>query len=320
MPVLDYEREQPAAPPPPPKKRGFFGFGKSEPEAEPKKASDRTDVIYRFRSSWDEDNVVPNLDHFLESGLAAQARGIVIGSWYAGDADRTPEEIVDLLVKSSQRLPRLAAIYLGDLTSEENEMSWIHQCDLTPLLEAFPQLQLLRTRGGDGLKLSKPEHAKLRGLALETGGLDVDVIRSVCTASFPSLEYLELWLGTEEYGANHGIADLQPILSGRLFPNLKYLGLRNSHITDDIAAVVVNSPILQQIETLDLSLGVLTDEGAKSLLKLPASPTLKNLNLHYNYITPELIAQLQKLPVTVDASKPSNMDDHDEWRFVAVGE
>ena len=319
MPVLDYERDQPAAAPPP-KKRGFFSFGKSESEPEPKKASDRTDVIYRFRSSWDEDNLVPNLEHFLESGLAAQARGIVIGSWYADQPDRTAEGVVELLVKSASKLPQLAAIYLGDITSEENEMSWIHQCDLTPLLEAFPQLQLLRTRGGDGLKLSKPEHAKLRGLALETGGLDVDVIRSVCMARFPSLEYLELWLGTDEYGANHGVADLQPILSGRLFPNLKYLGLRNSHIADDIAAVVVNSPVLQQIETLDLSLGVLTDEGAKSLLKLPASATLKNLNLHYNYISPDLIAQLQKSPVTMDASKPSNMDDDDEWRFVAVGE
>ena len=172
MPVLDYEREQPAAAASPPKKRGFFSFGKSEPEAEPKKTSDRTDVIYRFRSSWDEDNLVPNLEHFLESSLAAQARGMVIGSWYADEPDRTAEGVVELLVKSAAKLPQVTAIYLGDITSEENEMSWIHQCDLTPLLEAFPQLQLLRTRGGDGLKLSKPEHAKLRGLALETGGLD----------------------------------------------------------------------------------------------------------------------------------------------------
>jgi hypothetical protein len=313
--VIDYERGEAPAP----KKRGFLGFGKSEP-AISDSTSRRTDVIYRFRSDWDDDKLIPNLEHFLASDIAQEARGLVIGSWHGDDPDRTAEGVVELLVKSKERLPKLAAIYMGDITSEENEMSWIHQCDLAPLLQAFPQLQLLRSRGGDGLKLSSPEHAKLRGLAMETGGMDADVIRSVCMSKFPALEYLELWLGTDEYGANHSVADLQPILSGRLFPRLKYLGLRNSHLADEIAAVIVNSPILQQIETLDLSLGVLTDEGAKSLLKLRSSPTLKTLNLHYNYITPSLIDQLKKLPVSVDTSKPSNMEEDDEWRFVAVGE
>jgi hypothetical protein len=191
---------------------------------------------------------------------------------------------------------------------------------LSPLLAAFPKLQLLRARGGTGLKLSSPQHENLRALALETGGMDVSVIRSVCLSNFPNLEYLELWLGTDEYGANHAIADLQPILSGRLFPKLKYLGLRNSQMADEIAGVVVNSPLIQRLETLDLSLGVLTDEGARALLKLPPSPTLKKLNLHYNYISADLIRQLKALPLTVDASKPSDMEEDDEWRFVAVGE
>jgi hypothetical protein len=113
---------------------------------------------------------------------------------------------------------------------------------------------------------------------------------------------------------------LQPLLSGKLFPKLKYLGLRNCQHADDVAAVVVNSPLIQRIETLDLSLGVLTDDGARALLKLPASPTLKKLNLHYNFIGADLIRQLKALPLTVDASKPSSMDSEDEWRFVAVGE
>ncbi|MBK8475276.1 MAG: hypothetical protein IPL39_02930 [Opitutaceae bacterium] len=140
-------------------------------------------------------------------------------------------------------------------------------------------------------------------------------------SELPKLEYLELWLGTDEYGANHTVADLQPILSGRLFPNLKYLGLRNSQLADEIAAVVVNSPLIQHIETLDLSLGTLSDEGARALLKLPASPTLKRLNLHYNFFSADLIRQLKALPLTVDASKPSDMDiDDEESRFVAVGE
>jgi predicted DNA-binding WGR domain protein len=294
-------------------------IGRRVVDFDPEKSSTK-DVVYRFRSNWDEDNLLPNLKQFLAGDLAPHARGLVIGAWHGEDPEKSPEEIIQLLVKSRARLPNLSAIYVGDITSEENEISWIHQCDLSPLLAAFPSLQLLRSRGGDGLALSNPSHANLRALAIETGGLDVSVIRSVCTADLPRLEYLELWLGTEDYGANHTVADLQPILSGRLFPQLKYLGLRNAQHADDLAAVLVNSPLLQRIETLDLSLGVLTDEGAKALLQLPASPTLKRLNLHYNYVGAELARQLKALPLTVDLSKPSEMEDEEEWRFVAVGE
>ena len=294
-------------------------IGKRVADYDPEKAA-RTDVVYRFRSDWENNEVLPNLEHFVGTGAAAEATALVIGAWHGDEPECTSADVIELLVKSKDRLPKLAALYIGDMTSEENEISWIKQSDLSPLLKAFPTLQLLRARGGDGLALSAPEHATLRGLALETGGLDVSVIRSVCTSKFPKLEYLELWLGTDEYGANHSIADLQPILSGRLFPELKYLGLRNCQQADELAAVVVNSPVLQRIETLDLSLGVLTDEGAKALLKLPPSPTLKKLNLHYNYISAELLRQLKALPLAVDASKPGDMDPNDEWRFVAVGE
>ena len=117
------------------------------------------------------------------------------------------------------------------------------------------------------------------------GGLDASVIKSIALSSFPNLEHLELWLGTDEYGGDHSMDDLEPLLAGRLFPKLRYLGLRNSQMADEIAAAVVRSPLLQRIETLDLSLGILTDEGARALLELPASPTLKKLNLHYNYIS-----------------------------------
>lgn len=294
-------------------------IGKRVVDFDPEKPA-RADVVYRFRSDYDNNEVIPHLEQFLASEAAAKSAAIIIGAWHGDDSETDSSEVIATLVKGKARLPNLAAIYVGDMTSEENEMSWIHQSDLSPLLAAFPGLQLLRARGGSGLALSQPRHEQLRALALETGGMDVEVLRSVCTSNFPNLEYLELWLGTDEYGGNTSVSDLQPILSGRLFPKLRYLGLRNCQYADDLAGVVVNSPLLQRIETLDLSLGVLTDEGAQALLKLPPSPTLKKLNLHYNYISAELIRKLKALPLTVDASKPSDMDGDEEWRFVAVGE
>lgn len=294
-------------------------IGKRVVDYDPEKPA-RADLVYRFRSDWENNEVIPHLEHFLASEVAPETTALVIGAWHGDDSDNTPEAVLQVLTQGKARLPNLAAIYIGDITSEENEISWINQCDLSPLLTAFPKLQLLRARGGTQLELSSPKHENLRGLALETGGMDVSVIRSICMSDLPNLEYLELWLGTDEYGGNSTMADLQPILSGKLFPKLKYLGLRNCQYADDLAGVVVNSPLIDRIETLDLSLGVLTDEGAKALLKLPPSPTLKRLNLHYNYFSAEMVRQLKALPLTVDASKPADMDEDDEWRFVAVGE
>jgi predicted DNA-binding WGR domain protein len=277
----------------------------------------RSDVVYRLRATWEKEELP--LESFLASEAAAQARGLVIGAWQVDDSSVDSSSVVSTLARAAGRLGKLVALYLGDIVSEECEISWINQCDLTPLLQAFPSLQLLRVRGGEGLALSAPRHACLRGLALEAGGLDVGVIRSVCQADFPELEYLELWLGTSDYGATATVADLQPLLSGRLFPKLKYLGLRNSELADELAGVLVNSPVVERLETLDLSLGVLTDEGGQSLLKL-SSPTLKKLNLHYNYFSPELSRQLKALPFAVDVSRPADMEEEEEWRFVAVGE
>lgn len=296
-------------------------IGKRVADYDPeKKPATGGKTVYRFRSDYDEANCIPHLTHFLETDAAGEAIGIIIGNWAGEDCDGDPIEVIELLCKTRDRLKSLKAIYLGDIVSEENEMSWIHQADVTPLLEAFPDLELLRTRGGTDLDISKPKHAKLRALICESGGLPAEVVRAVGRSEFPSLEHLELWLGTDEYGGDSTVEDLQPILSGDLFPNLKYLGLRNCQFVDDIAAVIVNSPLVERIETLDLSLGVMTDEGGRALLSLPTGGTLQHASLHYNYLTSEVSKLLGKLPIKLDLSKPSHMEDEEEWRFVAIGE
>ncbi len=279
----------------------------------------RSDVAYRFRSDWDDDQIVPALEHFLATPAALEATAIVIGAWFGDESSNTPDEVLDVLIQNRARVPKLTALFVGDVTSEENEMSWITQTDMAPLLTAFPDLQLLRTRGGTDLKLTPLKHTNLRALAMETGGMDASVVRSVCSSDFERLEHLELWLGTDEYGATVRVEDLQPLLSGKLFPNLKYLGLRNSQIADQIAVVVVNSPLVQRLETLDLSLGTLSDEGGEALLHLKDSQ-LKKLNLHYHYMSPEMVKRLRALPFPVDATTPPDMEVDEEDRFVAVGE
>ncbi|MFD0890036.1 leucine-rich repeat domain-containing protein, partial [Streptosporangium algeriense] len=159
---------------------------------------------------------------------------LIIGNW--GNAyESDSSEAVRLLTEHAGRLPALRTLYLGAIPSEEAEISWIQQSDVTPLLTAFPLLERLEVRGGSGLGLRPVRHEHLRDLTVESGGLPAGVIRSVAESTLPALEHLELWLGVSEYGGDATLADMQGILSGERLPALRHLGLQDSEIQDEIA-------------------------------------------------------------------------------------
>ncbi len=281
-------------------------------------------TVYRIHYSWDgegESDFSEKLEQFLQSDAPLTAQGFVIGNWSA-DGPESIEPIVERVVNDAKKFPELVALFVGDIAQEESEISWIEQTNLTPLLNAFPKLQLLRARGGTGIGFKSAKHKTLRALGIETGGLPKQVVGELCKAEFPNLEYLELWLGDPGYGGDVSVNDLQPIFKGKLFPKLKYLGLRNSEIADDIAGVIVSSPIIKQIETLDLSLGTLTDEGAGALLKLPQDANLKRLDVHHHFLSNAMMKELKKLPFSLNVSEQQTPDDwgDGERRFVAISE
>jgi hypothetical protein len=271
--------------------------------------------------SWDDQQaeLLDRLQALTEQQGADQLRALVIGAWSGDDSSKSSDTIIQALVQAQDRLSGLTALFLGDITYEENEISWIQQSDVAPLLNAFPRLEIFRVRGGNGLKLSLVRHQALRELIVETGGLPRSVLREICRCEFPNLEHLELWLGVNTYGWDGGVEDLQPLLAGKIFPRLTYLGLRNSEIADDIAPVVVNAPILQRLHVLDLSYGTLSDAGAQALLKLPKGLPLQELDLSHHYMTKKMVEQLKKrLPYTIVAD--DGQDPDEEWRSVWVSE
>jgi hypothetical protein len=152
--------------------------------------------------------------------------------------------------------------------------------------------------------------------------LGAAVTRAAIGADLPTLEHLELWLGTPEYGGDTAIADLEPLLSGTRFPSLRYLGLRDSAIADQIAFAIAQSPVLDRIRVLDLSLGTLGDEGAAALLASPLVARLEKLDIHHHYCSDETVARLRQLGIEVDVSEQEEADEDDgsTWRYVAVGE
>ncbi len=277
-------------------------------------------VAYRLREEYDDAvKIADRLALLLEQPDSATVSALIVGAWTKSWEGANSGEVVAQLAQAAPRLPSLRHLFFGDMTYEECEISWINQSDLTPLLKAFPKLESLRARGGNGLTFSKIRHEGLQELVVETGGLPRKALREIFSCDFPALKHLELFLGETHYGFDGGVEYLQPLLTGRMFPSLKFLGLMNSEIANDIAAVLVNSPIVERIETIDLSLGNLDNEGVRSLLALASHKQLRRLNISHHYASAEVVADLVKaLPFEVVADDPQEPED--DWRPIVHAE
>jgi hypothetical protein len=260
------------------------------------------------------------LARLLADPLSQQATALVVGSW--GDVSNDSTVVVEALVAACEKLPKLTALFIGEIISEECEISWIQQSDLSALWEAYPGLEHFRVRGGGGLSLGAMRLAHLKSLVVESGGLAAEVVREIGAADLPELEHLEVWLGDDGYGASTEPADLAPILSGARFPRLKYLGLRDSCIADQVAVAVAGAPVMQRIATLDLSLGTLTDEGAKTLLASPYLKQLKLLDIHHHYVSEAVVDQLRRTGIQINADDSKEPDEYrgQIYRYVSVSE
>lgn len=257
---------------------------------------------------------------FLETSQAAQLESLVLAAWEEPQ-ENGPQETLDLLCENSGKLPMLKELFVGDIDSEECEISWIIQGDYTGIFQAFPALERLHIKGSSSLVLSTAplKHKNLKALIVECGGLPKQLIETVASAELPNLEYLQLYLGVDEYGFDAAIDDLRPFMKAGLFPKLKYLGLVDSEIADEIATEIANAEVLEQLETLDLSMGTLSDAGGKALLESSRVQKLKKLDLHYHYLSNDMMKELKRLPIQVDVSDQQTSED-DDYRYPAVTE
>ncbi|ALG15277.1 STM4015 family protein [Kibdelosporangium phytohabitans] len=254
---------------------------------------------------WDGDETFADLwDKFISTVDTSTVTAIVVGQWGEPGDDTRSNVVIDLVLAAKDRLPALTGIFLGDQVMEENEISWIEQSDITPLLTNLPQLTELGVRGGDGLALKPVQHSALEVLHIQTGGLPRGVVSAVSRSELPALRDLRLWLGVDEYGGDWQPEDLRPLLDGGKFTSLRALGLQNSDRQDEICELVADSAIVRQVETLDLSMGILTDKGARHLLPLTH---LKNLDLHHHFLSDEMSEEL--LAALVPAGVTVNVDD-----------
>lgn len=270
--------------------------------------------VYDAKETFEE-----HFARFTETIDTTEVRALIIGGWE--DAyEKEASAPVRLLAESAARFPALRSLFFAAMPQEECEISWIQQSDVTPLLESFPLLERLEVRGGTGLELRPVRHEHLRVLRFEAGGLPASVVRGVGMSELPALEYLEVWLGTSEYGGETTAPDLENILSGERLPALRHLGLQNSEIQDEVAALVASAPVVPRLESLAQSMGVLTDEGAEALLSGQSLAHLKRLDLHHHYLTDAMVERVKVAFSGVQLDVSDQREADGEWRYVAVAE
>ncbi|MEV0664043.1 STM4015 family protein [Actinomadura luteofluorescens] len=271
-------------------------------------------------TSFDEEPFGEVFARFLETIDTTEVTALIIGYWGASyELEKVPDPVA-LLTGAAASFPKLRSLFLGDITGEEAEISWIEHGDITPLFAAFPDLERVEVRGAQELVLDPIKSEKLKVLRFESGGLPARIVRAVGASDLPNLEHLDLWLGEANYGGDATVADLAPFLSGERLPALRHLGLEDSEIQDEIAAAVAGAPVVARLESLSLAMGILTDQGAEALLAGQPLTHLRKLDLHHHFLSDAMIEQVRAaLPgVKVDLDEQEKPDG--DWHFIAVSE
>jgi hypothetical protein len=287
--------------------------------------TDIIDTAYALRANyysfWEgkEDISIENKLQILQEEpqkhLAEKVEALVFGN------SANPDKVIFTVL---EKFPNLKAIFIYDIKDDECMISGIPFLSISPILQALPYLEILKirgsssiTRGGETWVFNPSlKHDNLKALTIESGGISREVITQFCQLQLPALEYLELWLGDYEYGGTSDIGDIMPIISGK-YPKLKYLGLRNSQYSNNIAFALVDSPIIENLIELDLSMGTLTDEGAEALLNCRAIHQLDTLDISENCLSDEMIKQLSAFKFEVINT---GYQKHPEERYCSVAE
>jgi hypothetical protein len=256
-------------------------------------------------------------EHILNDPDLPELKSIIIGKWDQEMYDVNPNAILEMMVNNKEKFQHIESLFVGDMESEEYEISWILQGNYEELLNALPNLKSLKIKGADKLTLGKIDHQNLEELEIICGGLPKGVADSIKTSNLPGLKKLALYLGTDDYGYDCEISDFADLAKKDQFPNLKYLGFLDSPQQDELVGVILESDILPQLESIDISCGCLTDKGGQLILDAADKlGNLKELKASYHYMSEDMMEKLKALPFEVDVSDVQEPYEDDMWPMI----
>ncbi|NVB42435.1 WGR domain-containing protein [Pseudenhygromyxa sp. WMMC2535] len=270
--------------------------------------------------SYDHDGPKPDavLEALLEAPVSRYLRRLTLGLPSFED----PYFRLESLAKTDRSA--LEYLFVGDFSyPQDTEISWTSIGDLGRVLQAAPNLQTLRLRGGE-VAITNFEHGALTRLEIETGGLPRECAEQIATAKAPKLAHLEVWFGREDYRGTTDVSALDALWSSKTLPALKHLGLKNSEMQDEIAAALASSEILDQLASVDLSMGTMREPGAQAIITAAKRfKHLKSLDLSENYVPWEQVSALHKaLGEMVNLGRQRTPDQYDDeyYYYSVVGE
>jgi uncharacterized protein (TIGR02996 family) len=220
----------------------------------------------------------------------------------------------------------LSRLHLGDVDDDIDMDHHVIGKVGKRITKTFPRLTSLRLHSGaqdeddnfDVAGLALPE---LTELVVETCSMSTDRLAAILAARLPKLEHLELWFGSDDYGADAGLDDLKPLLGGKVLTTVVHLGLRNAELADDIATAIASTAIASRLESLDLSMGTLGDDAAIELAAGAASfPKLRRLVVDDNFLTARSLDALRKAFAHAEVVSEDQKELEDDWRYVTVSE
>ena len=160
---------------------------------------------------------------------------------------------------------------------------------------------------GESIWLDVIDLPELIGLTLWPAGLSRDLAHAVFHADWAFLDRLELGIGVPgERGCSVTPGTMRDAIHALRAPRLRHLGLRSCGFTDELAAIVAQAPIAEQLESLDLSDGTLSDSGAAELRHLAH---LRELHLSHAFVSPSVRDELSRLGPRVIMDDPQSPDD-----------
>jgi hypothetical protein len=285
--------------------------------------------IDKFYLDWEESEeqgvvLADKIQSYLDEYGTFEGEKLIIGMWESA-YDNAPDKLVKYLVENKEKFPNLKELYWGDISWEECEISWIQNTNLAPVINSF-DLETLTVKGGCGLRFKDMKSSNLKKLSIISGGTGKAVLGDILKAELPLLEHLEIYMGVDDYGFDGNIQDIIPFTKKENFPKLKYLGLKNSDIEDEICEAVLKGDILPQLEELDLSYGTLGDKGVTLLLEnMDKLSHLKALNIYYNYASKNLLKKLKtemdNLGIKLSYEQNDvDLDEDDDYRYPYITE
>lgn len=280
----------------------------------------RLGYLSGVRVAGDDDvTAAERIEMVSELPWAAALRKLTVGVAVVDD-ENNYEDVIEVLAKQDL-LPHLRDLFIGDFDWEEAQISWSNMGPVHRLYGSRARLEALTLRCGD-FDLGRIVLPALKRFRIETGGLRRQNLDSILEAEWPDLEALTIWFGDENYGAECGPGDLDPLLAGRIaLPRLTTLGLGNAEFTDDLIPLLAASPLLPRLQHLDLTMGTLSDAGAAALVThKQAFMHLKQLDLRHNCLGERGQALVRALGSFVLVGEQDDYRAGEGARFVAVGE